>query len=155
MIEMDEVKIRDKVRVRGRVRATVRDAETGEILEVVPGKNLVTDVGEALFSALMNGESLDSISYCAVGSDDAAVAEGDTTLTAEIDRIPITDSTRVAALVTYSTFFSSGDCNGVWKEEGLLNAAVGGVLVCHTLFAAPINKDATKTVTVDHDLEIV
>ena len=149
-----QVKLKDRVRIRGRVRATVRDAETGEVLRVVEGRNLVTDVGEALFSQLMNGESVDIISYCAVGSSDTAPAEGDTTLTAEIGRIQVTDQTRSGAKITYSTFFSAADCNGTWKEEGLLNAAAGGTLVCHTLFASTIDKDVTKTVTVDHELEI-
>jgi len=152
LIGMEKIEVKDKLRIRGCVTATVRDAKTGEILEVIPGKNLVTDAGEELFMKWMNGEAADIITYCAVGSDNTPAAEGDTTLGAEIGRILITDQTRVTTTITYSTFFASGDCNGAWEEEGLLNAAVAGTLVVHTLFAATINKDVTKTVTVDHEL---
>lgn len=152
MTKMEKLELKDKMKIKGRVTATVRDAETGEILEVIHGKNLVTDVGEELFMKWMNGEAADIITYCAVGSDNTAPTEGDTTLGAEIGRILITDQTRVTTTITYSTFFASGDANGVWEEEGLLNAAVAGTLVTHTLFAAAINKDVTKTVTVDHTL---
>ena len=149
---MEKVELKDKLRIRGRVRATIRDAKTGEILEIIHGKNLVTDAGEELFMKWMNGEAPDYITYCAVGTDNTPAAEGDTTLGAEIGRLLITDQTRVTTTITYSTFFSAADCNGAWEEEGLLNAAVAGTLVVHTLFAATINKDATKTVTVDHEL---
>jgi len=152
MIKMEKLETKDKLRIRGRVTATVRDAKTGEILEVIHGKNLVTDAGEELFMKWMNGEAADIITYCAVGSDNTAPAEGDTTLTAEIDRLEITDQVRVGATITYSTFFASGDANGAWEEEGLITAAVGGTLVTHTLFDATVNKDVTKTVTVSHDL---
>uniref|UniRef100_A0A6M3MCI2 Putative tail protein n=1 Tax=viral metagenome TaxID=1070528 RepID=A0A6M3MCI2_9ZZZZ len=152
MTGMEKIKLKDKMRIRGRVTATVRDAKTGEILEIIHGKNLVTDDGEELFMKWMNGEAPNFITYCAVGSDNTAPAEGDHALTAEIGRILITDQTRVTTTITYSTFFGIADCNGNWEEEGLLNAAVAGTLVTHTLFAAPIVKDATKTVTVDHEL---
>lgn len=149
---MKKEKIKDKMMIKGRVTATIRDAKTGEILEVISGKNLVTDAGEELFMKWMNGEAGDIITYCAVGTDNTAPTEGDTTLGAEIDRLEITDQVRVGATITYSTFFAVGDANGVWEEEGLLTAAVGGTLVTHTLFDATINKDVTKTVTVDHEL---
>lgn len=152
MTKMETVKLKDRLRIRGRVIATIRDAKTGEILEVIHGKNLVTDDGEELFMKWMNGEAPDFITYCAVGTDNTPPAEGDATLGAEIDRLEITDQVRAGATITYSTFFASGDANGAWEEEGLLNAAVAGVLVVHTLFAATINKDVTKTVTVDHEL---
>lgn len=149
---MERAEVKDKLRITGRVKATVRDAKTGKILQVIEGPNLVTDVGEILFTKWMNGEAADIIAYCAVGSDATPPAEGDTTLTAEIGRILITDQTRSGATITYSTFFSAADCNGTWLEEGLLNAAVAGELVAHSLFAAQIDKDATKTVTCDHEL---
>ena len=149
---MEKVEVKDKLRIKGHVTATVRDAETGEILEVIHGKNLVTDVGEELFMKWMNDEAANIITYCAVGTDNTPAAEADVTLGAEIGRILITDQTRVTTTITYSTFFASGDCNGAWEEEGLLNAAAAGTLVTHTLFAATVNKDATKTVTVDHTL---
>ena len=152
MIEMEKLEVEDKLRIRGRVTATIRDANTGEILEVIHGKNLVTDVGEELFMKWMNGEAADIITYCAVGTDNTPPAEGDVALGAEIDRLEITDQSRAGATITYSTFFASGDANGAWEEEGLFNAAVAGTMVTHTLFAATVNKDVTKTCTVDHEL---
>lgn len=151
MTKMERINIRDRLRPRGMVRATIRNLDQ-EIQDTIYGKNLVTDVGEELFMKWMNGEAADIITYCAVGTDNTPPAEGDTTLGAEIGRIAITDQTRVTTTITYSTFFGVGDCNGAWEEEGLFNAAVAGIMVTHTLFAATINKDVTKTVTVDHEL---
>lgn len=146
-----KVNIRDRLRPRGHVKATIRNLDQ-EIIDVVYGRNLVTDAGEELFMEWMNGEAPDYITYCAVGSDNTPPVEGDVTLGTEIDRLLITDQSRAGTTITYSTFFAVGDANGIWEEEGLLNAAVGGTLVSHTLFAATITKDITKTVTVDHQL---
>ena len=148
---MNKQLLQDRLKPRGAVRATVRNLDQ-EIIQVVYGKNLVTDAGEELFMEWMNGEAPDYITYCAVGSDNTAPAEGDTTLGAEIGRLLITDQSRVTTTITYSTFFGVGDANGNWEEEGLLNAAVDGTLVVHSLFGAPIVKNVGKTVTVDHQL---
>lgn len=145
------MRLDEQIRPSGFVTATVRNLDD-EIIQIVRGKNLVTDAGEALFAAFMNDEAPDAISHCAVGTDNTPPAEGDATLGAEIGRLAVTDQSRAAATITYETFFGIADHNGAWEEEGLLNAGAGGDLVVHTLFAATINKNITNTVTVSHEL---
>lgn len=153
---MNEIKLKDKVKVKGRCRLTIRDVETGEIIEQTPWKpNLVTDDGEELYAKLMRGDALDPCNYCAAGSDNTPAAEGDTALGAELGRLEVTDATIVGSVVTYSTFFGSGDANGNWWEIGMLNAAAAGVLIARTVLGGVQVKNAANTITVDYELSVV
>ena len=144
-----------KIRISGRVRAIIRDAETGEILETTPWvPNLVTDDGEELVAQWLAGEAPDLVNYCGVGSDNTAANETDSTLGAEIDRLEVTLIERAGSVLTFSTYFGTGDGNGSWEEEGLFNAASDGVLFARALFAATITKNATLTVTVEHEITV-
>jgi len=145
----------DGIKIKGRVRLTIRDAATGEVIKQTPWQeNLVTTAGTVRFAELMRGGASQGIAFCGVGDDDTPAAAGDTELGNELGRLPITDTSISTATVTYSTFFGSADCNGTWKEEGLMTEAVNGVLVCHFILASPEDKNATKTITVDHELEV-
>jgi len=111
------MKIKDKVKMRGRCRFTIRDAETGEIVEQTPWRdNLVTDVGEEMYAQLMKGDTIDPCNYCAVGDDNTPAAEADTVLGSELGRLEVTEITIAGSVVTYSTFFGSGDANGCYDE---------------------------------------
>jgi hypothetical protein len=149
------MKLKDEVRVKGRCRLTIRDAETGEILEQMPWRNnLVTDDGEELYAKLMKGDALDPCGYCAVGSGFTPAAEGDSAMEAEIGRLVVTNISITGSAVTYDTFFGAADCNGTWWEIGMLTLAVGGVLVARTVLGASKTKNATKTVTVSYELSV-
>lgn len=149
------MKIRDKVKIKGRCRLTVRDAKTGEIIEQTPWKeNLVTDDGEELYAQLMRGDSVDPCGYCGVGSGNTPAAEGDSALEAEIGRLEVTDAIIAGSVVTYSTFFGSGDANGNWWEVGMLNDPVAGVLIARTVLGGLQVKNAANTITVDYELSV-
>jgi hypothetical protein len=139
----------DKIKLIGNVRATVRDAKTGKILEVIETANLVVTVGKELVASLLNDESIAVPNYCAVGSGTTDPAHTDTALEAEIGRLEVTQRSRSGNQIVYSTFFSASDANGDWNECGLFNAESGGTMLCRALFSATIAKDSTKTVTVD------
>ena len=149
-------KMRDKIKVKGRCRFIIRNAETGTLIETSPwNPNLVTDDGEELYAQLMRGDAVDPCSYCAVGDDNTPAAEADTALISEIGRLEITDATIAGSVVTYSTFFGSGDSNGNWWEVGLLNAAVAGVLIARTVLGGVQVKNAANTITVEYELSVV
>jgi hypothetical protein len=145
---------KDKVTLKGKVRVTVRDAKTGKVVQVVESENVVVDVGEELVAALLNDENMAVPNFCAVGSGTTAPAETDTALEAEIGRVEVTQRSRTGSQVFYSTFFGSADCNGTWNECGLFNAQSGGTMLCRALFSATIEKDSTKTVTVDWTITV-
>ena len=149
------MKVKDAVKVKGRCRLTIRDAKTGRLLERTPWRdNLVTDDGEVLYARLLRGDALDPCSYCGVGSGNTPAAEADTTLETEIGRLEVTDTSITGAVVTYSTFFGSGDNNGTWWEIGMLNAAAAGVLIARTVLGASQNKTVANTVTIDYELSV-
>lgn len=141
--------------LKGRVRITVRDAKTGEIIEEQEVKNLVVAVGKQHICNLLIGASTDSFSYCGVGSGTTQPSLNDTDLESPVgSRKQVTDRFRTGNVATFSTFFSSQDNNGSWNECGLFTHQTGGVMLCRALFTSTINKDSTKTVTVDWDIEV-
>jgi len=148
------LKFSDKVKALGRCRLTIRNLND-EILEKTGWThNLVTDDGEELYAKLLRGDALDPCGYCAAGSGNTPAAEGDSTLETEIDRLEVTDTSIAGSVVTYSTFFGSGDANGTWWEVGMLNAAAAGVLIARTVLGASKNKSAANTITVDYELSV-
>jgi hypothetical protein len=144
----------DNVKVSGKVKLIVKDAKTGKILQIVEGKNLITTAGKTLIASLLNGESVNLIGYCAVGSGTTTPNASDTTLEGEIGRLPITSKSRSINVITYSTFFGSGDLNGTWNKVGLFNAQTGGVMFSEYLLPSTISKDATKTVDIEYAITI-
>lgn len=150
----DKIKIKDKVKVKGRCRLTIRDL-SGKILEETPWmNNLVTDDGEELYAQLMKGDAVDPCSYCAVGDDATPASESDAIMGSEIGRLEVTDISITGSVVTYSIFFGSGDCNGTWWEVGMLNAEISGVLIARTVLGASRSKSTSNTITVDYELSV-
>ncbi len=141
-----------KVKLKGKVTVTVRDAKTNAILEVRCFTNIWTTAGVTQLLKLAIGESTAKITHCAVGSGSTAPAVGNTVMETEIGRVTLQSYSRTGLVATLTFFFATGDCNGTWNEEGLMSASSGGTLFAHTLFDAAITKTSSKTVTVDHEL---
>jgi hypothetical protein len=142
----DRASLTERISLKGRVRATVQDVETGRILQIVETRNLVVTAGKELVAQILNEEAVAVPNFCAVGSGTTTPAATDTALEAEIGRLEVTQRSRSGNVLTYSTFFSAADCNGDWNEAGLFN---NGTMLCRALFPSTITKDSTKTVTVD------
>lgn len=144
-----------KLVVKGRVRLTIRDAKTGEVIEERPWReNLVTNAGIAWFIALIHGDAPAPLTHEAVGSGTTPAAAGDTALEMEIGRVAFTDSYTTSTTVSFVTFFSSSDCAGTWNETGLFTAASGGTLVARNILSPSVTKNSTNTVTVTHVLSV-
>jgi hypothetical protein len=142
-------KLEETIKLHGKVRVTMRDAKTERILSVIATENLVVNAGKELVAKILNAEGDAMPNFCAVGSGTTTPAETDTALETEIGRLEVTQRSRSGNQIVYSTFFSSADCNGTWNEAGLFNAETGGTMLCRALFPSTIDKDSTKTVTVD------
>ncbi|MFN3621365.1 MAG: hypothetical protein ACK4TI_00580 [Nitrososphaerales archaeon] len=141
--------------LRGRVKITVRSAEIGELLEKREAGNIIVTVGKYQICDLMIGASTTSFNYCGVGSSDQTPSPSDTDLIQPIaPRKQVTDRFRTATTATFSTFFSSSENNGTWRECGLFTAQTSGVMLCRAVFNPPIVKDQSKTATVDWDIEV-
>jgi hypothetical protein len=148
MIVLDRLK--DKLRLRGKVTVRVYDAKTMDLLHTLTVKNLVVNLGlqEALDKLFGLGGG-DAFSYIAVGSDSTAPAAGDTALGAEIARSDFDECSRSGQVVTASAWFGASEGDGTWRESGLFNAASAGLMLCRALFDPVITKDNTKVVQVE------
>lgn len=143
-------KLKGAIKLRGEVTVRVFDAETMKLLQTVTVKNLVVNVGlQETLDKMFNLEPGAAFTYCAVGSEDTAVAEGQTALSNELARSDFDECSRSGQVVTVDTWFGSSEGNGTWKESGLFNAASAGTMLSRALFDPPITKDVTKIVQVE------
>jgi len=126
---------RDRLGIRGRIilsaypagtLATLADRDGVEPVAQVVVDNAIVDSGRDWVAALMAdaagstpGTYTVGITHCAIGEDDGAVADAQTTLLDEYNRrviaaVDITDN-----VVIYSTFFTSGQSGIEVEEVGL------------------------------------
>lgn len=100
--------------------------------------NLITEDGRLWIAERCAGLS-SAISHVAVGTGSTVAADGQTALTTELFRAPLsgpascslvldTNShpTRKSGSVKYSATFAEGVATGAWTEAGLFTAASGG-----------------------------
>lgn len=133
--------------MRGNVLLTVRDAETGRVIQRQRVKNLVVDTGRTLIAQLLSG-SAPRPSHLAVGTSSTAVGGSDTTLISEVGRVAITTGSVSGNVLTIAAYIGSAVANGfTLREVGLLNAASGGTLFARALISS-IVKSSSVTITV-------
>ena len=141
----------------GRIRVIVYTKKNGRLhpIEERVIKNLVVTAGKSHICDLLIGAATESFAYCGVGSSDQTPSSSDTDLILPIgSRKMVTDRFRVGCTATFSTFFSSQDNNGTWREVGLFTTPSGGVMLSRATFPTPLVKDETKTVTLDWDIMV-
>ena len=141
--------------VKGRVKATVKDL-SGRVIQVVETSNLVVSAGRNLIAEWTIGSSyVNGLLYVGVGSSDQQPSLSDTDLISPIgSRKQATDRFRTNNVATVSTFFGSQDNNGTWRETGIFQNQTGAPMFARAVFPQPIEKDQSKTVTVDWDIEV-
>lgn len=128
-------------------------SRNGEVVREI--KNLVVTSGKALVAANLQGNSVNPITYMALGTGTTAADVADTTLESELDRNALTTSggTVSGAVVTYETTWAPGDGTGAITEAGLFTASTGGTMLARTVFPV-VNKGADDTITVVWDVTI-
>lgn len=147
------MKIEDSNRLRGVVRITQTDAQTGEILSEETINNRVVLSGRNLVRDLLAGETSDTLTHLAVGTVGTPTAGSNTALGNEVfrDSFTATDTTTAGVLVI-SQFIAGFQANGnTLREAGLFTAGSGGKMYARVTFP-DIPKSASIAVTIEWSL---
>lgn len=121
---------------------------TGTVAIILNGRcvkevnNLVVDSGKNLICERLNDNSTAVPSHIAIGDGSSAPVVGDTALDNELAREAIATRSVATNTIEYTANFAAGVGTGSIIEAGLLNAAVGGTMVCRTLFSGVVTKGA-------------
>jgi len=145
--------IKDTIKIKGEIIATIRDAKTGKIKRVYRHKNLVVTVGRKVLAMRLANDTTYTaiINYGALGTGTTPPANGDTTLETEVYR----NQTASAAFddnIAYITFFyTASETNGTYREFGAFidGAAGAGTGQLFNRVAVNWTKSDTETLTVD------
>ncbi len=143
------------IKMRINVVATLRDALTGEIKQIIKTHNIIPTVGRAAMASWLSSASPSPatirINYCAVGTGTNAPANADTTLQTETYRNTIASETNANNICYFTGFFSATETSGTFREAALFIAGTGTVNT-GTLFsrvAINITKTTSDTLTLD------
>jgi len=152
---MKRTRIVDKPVLRGHVRITVHDEETGEE-KVIEQDNLIVDTGANLLRDFLKGDSVSGITHLAIGTDGTEPSAIDTSLVAEAYRKAITDIAFDNRMLRLTTFIASGDWSGTVAELGLFGNGATDTLGSGTLFSrvtpTSFTKSSTESLTVEWTL---
>jgi len=131
---------------KGEVSIQVFDKD-GKLKEKTVIPNLVVQAGRDFIASRIEGVTDAVMSHMAVGTDNTAAANGDTTLGAEVGRVAL-DSTGVSNnIVTYTATFPAGTGTGALTEAGVFNDASAGDMLCRTTFSV-VNKAAADSMII-------
>lgn len=124
-----------------------------ELLNVLTGQkevkfyhNIITDVGFTMLTNNLTDPTPDNdmlVNYVALGDDNTAVAEGDTTLGNEVYRNAVASKTNSGKIAYVTGYFTQTEVDGTFEEAGIFSdgtgAANSGILLSH------VNIDVTKS----------
>lgn len=136
----------EQLKVTGRLKIEIF-GEDGNLKDVREIDNLVVTTGKGFIASRMVGASASVMSHMAVGTDNTAPAEGNTTLGAEVGRVALTSSSASGAVATYVASFGAGTGTGALVEAGIFNASSAGTMLCRTVFSV-VNKGASDAMTI-------
>ena len=97
--------------------------------------NTITLVGKELVSDFVIGVSVNGLTYCAIGTDNAAPTDGDTQLGAELYRQIWDTRTRINNGITLSVLMAGANCTGHILEGGVFGGVASGTPNSGTLFS--------------------
>jgi len=136
------------IRVRGEVIARVY--EGGRLLETRRTSNIVVNSGLEFLADLMAGLTTIYPNYVGVGTNGDTPLPGDTALREELGRVEVSDRSREATTAIWLAWFGAdSQFNGEWRETGLFTNSTGGTLIARAVFPSPIQKDESKTISVE------
>jgi len=129
-IEIIEIKGNKKVNSISELRQLQRKGIAKVMLKA---DNLITNNGLNWECDRFYQNALDPMSHVATGTDDTAVSSTDSALYSELARVAasFTDTSNVTST---SAYFGPGIATGNWKEAGILNNSVGGILYNRVVF---------------------
>jgi hypothetical protein len=124
--------------------------KNGKAKLIVRKKNMIVDTGLNWECDRFYQNSLDPMSYIAVGDDDTASTASDTALGSELTRVSAS-FTDTSNQTKATALFSAGVGTGNWKEAGLFNASSGGIMYNRVIFdyvkGAGVNTYVVFTIT--------
>jgi len=127
--------------------------------EVIFADNIVPTVARAMIANnLTDATPTNSmlISHAALGSNGAAVANGDTQLGTETYRNIIASITNASNIAYATAFFTATETSGTYAEAGIFSngtaSANSGIIVSHVLIS--VVKSTSETLTIDWELTI-
>lgn len=144
--------LQDRFKVTGNLTITLYDKDNN-VKDYREIKNLIVTSGKVLMAQLLAGEVVDIPSHMALGTDNTAAEISQTTLLAEVGRASFAASATQSSTITFSSTFRAGVATGALTEAGIFNAAVGGTMLCRTVFST-ITKNASDTLTVNWNVAI-
>lgn len=159
---MNELKTKENLELKSRIRLRVTDPKTGEVVEIIESENIIVTVGKAYIGDMLIDADADhdtGLTYCAIGTDNTTPVIGDTTLGTETARKAITSKSRVTNEITVSTFFTAAESTYNIKEAGIFGHASAtasadtGNLLSHWLVSYD-NSGGTYDLTFDYVLTI-
>ena len=117
-------------------------------------ENIIPTVGRALIANNISSNAPTNdpyINYTALGTDNTAVANGDTTLNTETYRKATASGTNANNIAYITAFYTATECNGTYKEAGLFcdasGAADSGVLFSRVLLNTPTGIAKSNNIT--------
>lgn len=138
----------ENLKANGQLHVVLTGAD-GQVKEDHLLKNLVVNNGLNFIVSRMKEATATVMSHMTLGTGTTTPIGGDTTLEAEIAgaRVALTSTTVAANQITYVATFPAGIGTGAVTEAGVLNAASGGAMLCHTVFPV-VNKQIGDSMTV-------
>ena len=139
-------------------QAQAKAAERGHLAYINKVDNLIVTVGKQMVGDMLIDVVTTGLTWHAIGSDNAAPAVGNTTLTTEENRLQITTRSRSGNVITLSTFYTAAQCTYAIEEAGVFGDAASatpdsGTMISHYLQSYD-NSGGTKDLTFDYDLTI-
>ena len=116
--------VKDTLRIKGLLQ--IFNAKTGELL--FEKQNLVVNSGLNMVIDRLKVNTINPLSYIAVGTGDTPVTATDSALQTEILRKEIDDIDTVNNVLTAEAQFEDYEAIALWKEVGMFNASIGGVM---------------------------
>lgn len=146
-----------KLKFNNKIKATLKDAQTGEIINTVVTPNTVTNTGKQLLLDSL-GETNIGIMHGAVGLGAGSTSAGTILLKTELARNP-SIYVRAGQTGTFSVFFNTAQANsGAITEIGFFGGTSSytsvntGLMFNRILLTSGITKTSNYTLTVDLDV---
>lgn len=146
------LRFKERSRCKANLTIEVKDAKTGETLEIIKVHNLTVTTGKNLIRDRLKGNAVNALTHFAVGTSSTAPAVGQTALVTEVFRDQITQFVDGSATLTVKYYLATGYANGnTLREAGLFNAASTGTMYARAIYTA-IAKTSSVAVTYSWDL---
>lgn len=140
----------ENIKLKGKYTGTLIK-ENGDV-ESFTKDNLVVKAGVDFVFDTVFGSNATHMNYIAVGSNNTAVANTQTSLQSELARgIATYAHTAGTTVATVSRTFSAGSATGALVEAGIFSASSGGSMFDRVVFPV-VNKGANDTYTATFEI---